>query len=69
MYDAETNEVTDRNPDFQCKEGTDCMEVEWSEPNWSNGRVPGMNVLNPSLRDTVRDHNSMLALHLLTFRR
>ncbi len=40
------------NPDVHCP--TDrCHNATWADQSWLGGNVPGMNLLNPPVKDTV----------------
>ena len=40
------------NPDLHCP--TDrCHNATWADQSWLGGNVPGMNLLNPPVKDTV----------------
>lgn len=39
--------------DIPCGNGTTCNDLQWSNTSWLRGRIPEMNTIDPSLRDTV----------------
>jgi len=41
------------NADLPCGNGTICNNLQWSNTSWSHGRVPAMNTIDLSSRDTV----------------
>ncbi|XP_061185783.1 uncharacterized protein LOC133193882 [Saccostrea echinata] len=50
-YDPITGNATAPNQDIRCL-NDDCTEATWANPSWHYG-VPGLNLKNPPLKDTV----------------
>ncbi|XP_063427005.1 uncharacterized protein LOC134710560 [Mytilus trossulus] len=51
-YDPITGNMTEMNQDIVC-ESQHCDRARWADPSWSNGNVPGMNTMNPAIKDTL----------------
>ncbi|CAC5415838.1 unnamed protein product [Mytilus coruscus] len=51
-YDTKTGNLTRMNPDIKCNT-LECNRAEWADELWSYGNVPGMNVDNPPIKDTI----------------
>ncbi|KJH40992.1 multicopper oxidase [Dictyocaulus viviparus] len=50
----ENGTIYEMNDDIDCKGAdTTCDGAVWKNKTWLNGAVPGINTLNPSLRDTI----------------
>ena len=58
-YDKITGLVLADNEEIRCerikssKKYTQCQYSIWSDPSWSNGNLPGLNLINPPRKDTV----------------
>ncbi|XP_056007907.1 uncharacterized protein LOC125666817 [Ostrea edulis] len=50
-YDTITGKTTAPNRDIRCL-NNDCTDATWTDPSWQYG-VPGLNLKNPPLKDTV----------------
>ena len=50
--DPETKRYKSLNPDIRCKE-PNCLQLQWADPAWSDGKIPGLNLIDPPLKDTV----------------
>ncbi|XP_077977301.1 uncharacterized protein LOC144432878 [Glandiceps talaboti] len=51
-YDANGLYVSD-NPDIDCGEDIRCNNVSWSNSTWYGDNIPGLNLVNPPMKDTV----------------
>lgn len=51
-FDPITGNSTARSPDIQCL-NDGCSEATWADPSWMNGNIPGLNLMNPPIKDTV----------------
>ncbi|XP_062618572.1 uncharacterized protein LOC134280160 [Saccostrea cucullata] len=51
-YDPETGNATARNPDIRCLNQL-CTEATWADPSWNTGNIPGLNLVDPPLKDSV----------------
>jgi hypothetical protein len=51
IYDTITGKATTPNRDIRCL-NDGCTEATWADPSWKYG-VPGLNLKNPPLKDTV----------------
>lgn len=51
-FDPETGNSTAFNPDIRCL-NEPCSRATWADPSWINGNIPGVNLVNPPLKDTV----------------
>lgn len=51
-FDRETGNSTAFNPDIRCL-NEQCTRATWADPSWNNGPIPGVNLVNPPLKDTV----------------
>lgn len=51
-FDPETGNSTAFNPDIRCL-NEPCTRATWADPSWINGNIPGVNLVNPPLKDTV----------------
>ncbi|XP_062618570.1 uncharacterized protein LOC134280158 [Saccostrea cucullata] len=51
-YDFMTGNTTSRNPDITCLD-EHCTRATWTNPTWNTGNIPGVNLVNPIVRDTV----------------
>lgn len=52
--------ITTENEEIRCTSrrnyvngGDYCTSSTWSDPSWANGNAPGLNLVNPPLKDTV----------------
>jgi FtsP/CotA-like multicopper oxidase with cupredoxin domain len=52
-YDPETGIMRESNKDLGCKWNRLCNQNTWKNSSWSHGRVPGLNLNNPVMKDTV----------------
>ncbi|XP_062578137.1 uncharacterized protein LOC134240038 [Saccostrea cucullata] len=50
--DKETGLIVHESPDIRCA-GKNCKYPSWSRDEWAGGKVPGLNLENPPLKDTV----------------
>ncbi|XP_062602417.1 uncharacterized protein LOC134264138 [Saccostrea cucullata] len=50
---SQNNEIKCRRNVYISEENIVCKEVIWSDPSWKNGNVPGLNLKNPPIMDTV----------------
>ncbi|XP_061167179.1 uncharacterized protein LOC133176019 [Saccostrea echinata] len=51
-YDFKTGNATARNPDITCFDEL-CTKATWTDPSWNTEKIPGLNLVNPPIRDTV----------------
>ncbi|XP_056000865.1 uncharacterized protein LOC130048300 [Ostrea edulis] len=51
-YDPVTGNTTGPNPDIRCLNER-CTEATWADPSWNAGYIPGVNLENPPLKDTI----------------
>ena len=51
-YDPETGQVDQQNTDIYC-DTPSCNKPSWKEEAWKNGNVPGLNLDNPPIKDTI----------------
>ncbi|XP_076090248.1 uncharacterized protein LOC143062410 [Mytilus galloprovincialis] len=51
-YNTTTGNLTRMNPDIKCNT-LECNRAEWADELWNYGNVPGMNVDNPPIKDTI----------------
>lgn len=51
-FDPETGNSTAFNPDIRCL-NEQCTRATWADPSWINGDIPGLNLINPPLKDTI----------------
>ncbi|XP_061167207.1 uncharacterized protein LOC133176052 [Saccostrea echinata] len=51
-YDPVTGNATARNPDIRCLDQP-CAQATWADPSWINGNIPGSNLVDPPIKDTV----------------
>ena len=56
VYDNFTGHLVTDNPDIDC--GGDpiinfCNEASWARPEWKNGNIPGLNLINPPRKDSI----------------
>ncbi|XP_052105492.1 uncharacterized protein LOC127738326 [Mytilus californianus] len=51
-YDNKTGNLTRMNPHIKCNT-LECNRAEWADESWNFGNVPGMNVDNPPIKDTI----------------
>ncbi|XP_056001740.1 uncharacterized protein LOC125656390 [Ostrea edulis] len=51
-YNPVTGNATGRNPDIRCLDEF-CTEATWADPSWNSGHIPGINLENPPVKDTV----------------
>ncbi|XP_063411049.1 uncharacterized protein LOC134693965 [Mytilus trossulus] len=51
-YNTTTGNLTRMNPDIKCNT-LECNRAEWADKLWNYGNVPGMNVDNPPIKDTI----------------
>lgn len=51
-FDSITGNSTGFNPDIRCL-NEDCSRSTWADPTWINGPVPGVNLVDPPLKDVV----------------
>ncbi|XP_062618571.1 uncharacterized protein LOC134280159 [Saccostrea cucullata] len=51
-YDIKTGNATARNPEITCF-NEPCTKAAWTNPGWNSGKIPGLNLVNPPIRDTV----------------
>ena len=56
VYDNITGKLIRDNSDIEC--GGDpsinfCNNAKWARPEWRNGNIPGLNLDNPTRRDTI----------------
>lgn len=59
-YERISGNITTENEEIRCisrrnyVNGSDyCTSSTWSDPSWANGNAPGLNLVNPPLKDTV----------------
>ncbi|XP_062618563.1 uncharacterized protein LOC134280151 [Saccostrea cucullata] len=52
VYDPETGNAIARNPDIRCLNQL-CTEATWADPSWNTGNIPGLNLVDPPLKDTI----------------
>lgn len=52
LFDPETGNSTAFNPDIRSL-NEQCTEATWADPSWINGNNPGVNLVNPPLKDVV----------------
>lgn len=50
--DHKTGLIINDTPDIKCR-GKDCKYPSWIHDEWAGGNVPGQNLRNPPLKDTV----------------
>lgn len=58
VYNSTTGEFISQNSDIDCQGSTSqdsslCNNATWSDPSWSNGNAPGLNNVDPPLKDTI----------------
>lgn len=51
-FNPETGNSTAFNPDIRCL-NEPCTRATWADPSWINGNIPGVNLVNPPLKDSV----------------
>ncbi|XP_061167209.1 uncharacterized protein LOC133176053 [Saccostrea echinata] len=51
-YDPVTGNATAQNPDIRCLDQA-CTRATWADPSWRHGNIPGLNLINPPIKDTV----------------
>lgn len=51
-FDPETGNSTAFNPDIRCL-NEQCTRATWADHSWINGNIPGLNLINPPLKDTI----------------
>ncbi|XP_033744030.1 laccase-2-like [Pecten maximus] len=51
-YDPETGRVEADNQDIQCNTQS-CNNPHWRNSSWEQGNVPGLNLDNPPMKDTI----------------
>lgn len=51
-YNPETGHILRNNDDIVCADDT-CAEYEWRNQSWGGNNIPGLNLINPPIRDTV----------------
>lgn len=51
-FDSITGNSTGFNPDIRCL-NEDCSRGTWADPTWINGPIPGVNLVDPPLKDVV----------------
>jgi FtsP/CotA-like multicopper oxidase with cupredoxin domain len=51
-YNPVNGNATGRNPDIRCLNEL-CTEATWADPSWNSGYIPGVNLEDPPLKDTV----------------
>lgn len=51
-FDPLTGNSTAFNSDIRCL-NNECTRATWADPSWINGPIPGVNLINPPLKDTV----------------
>ena len=52
-YNSQITEV-ENHVDIDCgDEKNSCNNAKWSDKNWSHGNIPGMNLKNPPMKDTL----------------
>ena len=44
--------MTHVNDDLIC-DTPSCDHAKWRDPTWKNGNVPGLNLIDPPLKDTL----------------
>lgn len=47
-----TGNSTGFNPEIRCL-NEDCSRATWANPSWIHGPIPGVNLINPPLKDVV----------------
>lgn len=59
-YERISGNITTENEEIRCisrrnyvNGGDYCTSSTWSDPSWANGNAPGLNLVNPPLKDTV----------------
>lgn len=52
LFDPETGNSTAFNPDIRSL-NEQCTKATWADPSWINGNNPGVNLVNPPLKDVV----------------
>ena len=52
-YSPATKYYAGPNPDINCTINELCNEVDWADPAWRGGNIPGANTANPPQKDTV----------------
>ncbi|KAJ8320861.1 LOW QUALITY PROTEIN: hypothetical protein KUTeg_002448 [Tegillarca granosa] len=51
-YNSTSGEITKQNPDIRCNTA-DCNTPTWANEEWLGGNVPGINLVDPPLKDTI----------------
>lgn len=51
-YDPITGNSTGFNPDIRCL-NEDCSRATWADSSWINRPIPGVNFVDPPLKDVV----------------
>ncbi|XP_070535321.1 uncharacterized protein [Ptychodera flava] len=52
QYDANGKYIAD-NEDIDCGGQERCNNAKWRDPNWAGDNIPGLNLVNPPMKDTI----------------
>ncbi|XP_077979461.1 uncharacterized protein LOC144434825 [Glandiceps talaboti] len=53
LYDRETGNFVGENTDIDCGNNPQCNIGKWNDPTWKGDKIPGLNLENPPLKDTI----------------